>query len=48
MKDLKEKKAIRGGLARVLAQIANFAFRIGSVMILGRILGPQDFGWSEW
>jgi O-antigen/teichoic acid export membrane protein len=43
MKDLKEK-TIRGGLARVLAQVGNFTFRIGSVMILGRILGPRDFG----
>ena len=43
MKDLKEK-TIRGGFARVTAQIANFAFRIGSLMIMARLLDPQDFG----
>lgn len=43
MKDLKEK-TIRGGLARVLAQLANFLLRIGSLMILARQLGPKDFG----
>jgi PST family polysaccharide transporter len=43
MKDLKEK-TIRGGVARVLAQVANFAFRIGSLMVLARILSPKDFG----
>ena len=43
MKDLKEK-TIRGGLARVIAQGANFFLRIGSVMILSRMLNPTDFG----
>src|SRR5580765_7861044 len=43
MKDLKEK-TIRGGLARIGAQAANFLFRIGSLMIMARLLGPQDFG----
>lgn len=43
MKDLKEK-TIRGGLARVIAQGANFFLRIGSVMVLSRLLGPTDFG----
>jgi PST family polysaccharide transporter len=43
MKDLKEK-TIRGGFARLLAQAANFALRIGSLMILARLLGPRDFG----
>jgi len=43
MKDLKEK-TIRGGFARVAAQIANFVFRIGSLMVMARLLGPQDFG----
>ena len=43
MKDLKEK-TIRGGAARMGAQIANFVFRIGSVMIMARLLVPQDFG----
>src|SRR4029077_16323684 len=43
MKDLKEK-TIRGGLARIIAQGVNFAFRLGSLMVLARFLGPRDFG----
>jgi len=43
LKDLKEK-TIRGGAARMIAQAANFAFRIGSLMIMARLLVPQDFG----
>jgi len=43
MNDLKEK-TIRGSFVRILAQAANFLFRIGSLMILARLLGPQDFG----
>lgn len=43
MKDLRQK-AIQGGLARVGAQGANFAIRIGSLMILARMLGPEDYG----
>lgn len=43
MKDLKEK-TIRGGFARILAQGANFLLRIGSMMILARLLDPKDFG----
>lgn len=43
MKDLKEK-TIRGGVARLSAQGANFALRIGSLMILARLLDPKDFG----
>lgn len=43
MKDLKEK-TVRGGLARVIAQMTNFGLRIGSLMILARLLDPQDFG----
>jgi PST family polysaccharide transporter len=43
MKDLKEK-TIRGGFARILAQAANFSLRIGSLMILARLLDPKDFG----
>src|ERR1700722_2770979 len=43
MKDLKEK-TIRGGFARMCAQAANFVLRIGSLMILARLLGPKDFG----
>jgi len=43
MKDLKTR-AIRGGLAKVCAQGANFALRIGSLMVLARLLDPRDFG----
>ena len=43
MKDLKEK-TIRGGLARLAAQGANFALRTGSLMVLARLLNPKDFG----
>src|SRR5437667_6702408 len=43
MKDLKEK-TIRGGVARMGAQVANFTLRIGSLVILARLLGPKDFG----
>lgn len=43
MQDLKEK-TIRGGFVRILAQGANFAIRIGSLMVLARLLDPRDFG----
>ncbi len=43
MKDLRER-TIRGGFARILAQAANFLLRIGSLMILARLLDPKDFG----
>jgi O-antigen/teichoic acid export membrane protein len=43
MKDLKEK-TIRGGLARLGAQAANFALRILSLVVLARLLDPKDFG----
>jgi len=43
MKDLKQR-TIRGGLARICAQAANFLIRGGSLMILARLLGPKDFG----
>jgi PST family polysaccharide transporter len=43
MKDLKEK-TIRGGVARLGAQGANFLFRLVSLMVLARLLGPKDFG----
>ena len=43
MKDLKQR-TIRGGLARLGAQGANFLIRGGSLMILARLLGPKDFG----
>ena len=41
--DLKGK-TIRGGLARLCAQGANLLLRVGSLMVLARLLGPKDFG----
>jgi len=43
MKDLKER-AIRGGLARVFAQVVFFVLRIGALIVLARLLDPKDFG----
>jgi O-antigen/teichoic acid export membrane protein len=43
MRDLKQK-TIQGGLARLFAQGANFALRVVSLMILARLLEPQDYG----
>jgi PST family polysaccharide transporter len=43
MKDLKAR-AIRGGFAKVCSQGANFVLRIGSLMVLARLLDPKDFG----
>ena len=43
MQDLKGK-TIRGGLARLCAQGASFLLRMGSLVVLARLLGPKDFG----
>jgi O-antigen/teichoic acid export membrane protein len=43
MKDLKTR-AIRGGFAKVCSQGANFGLRVGSLMVLARLLDPKDFG----
>jgi O-antigen/teichoic acid export membrane protein len=43
MKDLKQR-TIRGGLAKTCAQGSNFILRLGSLMILARLLDPKDFG----
>lgn len=43
MKDLKQK-ALRGGFAKVCAQGTGFVVRIGSLMIMARLLDPRDFG----
>jgi O-antigen/teichoic acid export membrane protein len=43
MQDLKGKM-IRGGLVRVCAQGANLLLRVGSLMVLARLLSPKDFG----
>src|SRR6266481_4478216 len=39
-----KERVIRGGFAKVIAQVASFALRIGSLMVLGRLLDPRDFG----
>jgi O-antigen/teichoic acid export membrane protein len=43
MEDLKAK-TIRGGIARILAQGVTLLVRVGSLMVLARLLGPEDFG----
>jgi PST family polysaccharide transporter len=43
VKNLSEK-VIRGGAARMIAQVANLAVRAGSLMVLARLLDPKDFG----
>jgi O-antigen/teichoic acid export membrane protein len=43
VENLKEK-TIRGGAARLSAQGATFFLRLGSLMVLARLLGPKDFG----
>jgi O-antigen/teichoic acid export membrane protein len=43
MQDLKGK-TIRGGLARLCSQGASFLLRVGSLMVLARLLDPKDFG----
>jgi O-antigen/teichoic acid export membrane protein len=43
VRDLKER-TLRGGLARLAAQAATFAVRLGSLMVLSRLLGPKEFG----
>jgi len=43
MNDLKER-AVRGGLAKICSQVANFVLRTVSLMVLARLIGPKDFG----
>jgi PST family polysaccharide transporter len=43
MKDLK-RRTIRGGFAKICSQGANFLLRMGSLMIMARLLDPKDFG----
>jgi len=43
MQDLKQR-VIRGGFAKVVAQTTTFTLRIGSLMVLARLLDPKDFG----
>ena len=43
MEDLKER-TVRGGFAKLCGQAANFALRLGSLVVLARLLDPEDFG----
>ncbi|PYT57952.1 MAG: lipopolysaccharide biosynthesis protein [Acidobacteria bacterium] len=43
MKDLKHK-VIRGGIAKAFSQAASLILRMGSLMVLARLLVPKDFG----
>jgi PST family polysaccharide transporter len=43
MKDLKQR-ALRGGLAKIVSQIASLVLRTGSLMVMARLLDPKDFG----
>lgn len=43
MKDLKHK-VVRGSIAKIISQIAYLALRLGSLVILARLLDPKDFG----
>ena len=43
MQNLKAK-VIRSGLVRLCAQGVTFTLRVGSLMILARLLSPEDFG----
>lgn len=43
MKDLKHK-VIRGGMAKAFSQGAMLVLRMGSLMVLARLLAPKDFG----
>jgi PST family polysaccharide transporter len=39
-----EKKAYRGGAFRLAGQIASIGLRLGSTVVLARLLEPRDFG----
>ena len=43
MQDLKQK-TVRGGFAKLCAQAATLALRLGSLVVLARLLNPEDFG----
>jgi O-antigen/teichoic acid export membrane protein len=43
MENLKDR-AVRGGFAKVSAQAVNFVLRMGSLVVLARLLDPKDFG----
>ena len=37
-------KTLRGGVAKLCGQAGNFALRLGFMVVLARLLSPQDFG----
>lgn len=41
--DLKQG-TLRGGLAKICAQVRHFLLRVGSLRIMARLLNPRDFG----
>jgi O-antigen/teichoic acid export membrane protein len=43
MEDLKQR-TVRGGLAKLCGQAANLGLRLGFMVIMARLLDPQDFG----
>ena len=43
MENLKEQ-TIRGGVAKMLTQAVSFLLRMGSMVVLARLLDPKDFG----
>jgi O-antigen/teichoic acid export membrane protein len=43
MQDLKQR-TLRGGFVKICAQAANFVLRVGSLVIMARLLDPKDFG----
>ena len=42
--DTLKTRAIRSGVTKMCAQAANFLIRIGSTMVLARLLSPKDYG----
>jgi PST family polysaccharide transporter len=41
--DLRER-TLRGGFAKLCGQAVGFAFRLGFMIVLARLLDPKDFG----
>jgi PST family polysaccharide transporter len=39
-----KRKSVRGGMVAVSAQVLKFGLQTGSVMVLARLLSPEDFG----
>jgi len=35
---------MRGGVAKMFAQGANYVLRVGSLVVMAHLLNPQDFG----